>query len=321
MATGPAWLFVALKVDGHDSDYLQKKLFPATTVGSQPALGRATRRATKAIGDLLTGTAGGVYGGNLFCTVLDDSGTRAAGAISCTQSNASGDYVRFTYGAQQVTLTEGVDFSRGTNDEDLAENLGEAINEHPILGSILIAEPNKAAVDALIDLTNDLTVNYLAHIASNTYHNDEDTDNTVPSDPVTTVEEAIARLNAIKAAYTAHIADTNLHDQADATNTVSASDATSITTANTLASELKTDFNAHRVQPGVHDANDSDNVVTESTAAVGVIVLTSKLPTQLAQDLAMSTGDATAFSLTQLTGGTEGAAKIFLQQFWANRSP
>src|SRR5690606_28896848 len=136
MATGPAWLFVALKVDGHDSDYLQKKLFPATTVGSQPALGRATRRATKAIGDLLAGTAGGVYGGNLFCTVLDDAGTRAAGEIDCTQANAEGNYVRWTYGAQTRQLTEGTEFVRGANDAECADNLAAAGNADDLLRTL-----------------------------------------------------------------------------------------------------------------------------------------------------------------------------------------
>lgn len=194
MATGPAWLFLALKVDGHDSDYIQKKLFPATTVGSQPSLGRATRRTTKAIGDLLAGTASGTFGGNLFATVLDNAGTLAAGSIACTQLNAAGNYVRWTYGALTVTLTEGTDFAAGASDTTCATNLAAAINAHDLLSGL----------------------------------------------------------------YTA-------------------------------------------------------------TSSTGTVTVTAKLPTQLIEDVAMSTDDATAFALTQVTGGTEGAAKIFLQQFWANR--
>jgi hypothetical protein len=49
--------------------------------------------------------------------------------------------------------------------------------------------------------------------------------------------------------------------------------------------------------------------------------LTAKVPTALLQDIAMTTNDATAFSFTQLTSGTEGAAQFFVQHFPLNRTP
>lgn len=54
---------------------------------------------------------------------------------------------------------------------------------------------------------------------------------------------------------------------------------------------------------------------------VGDCDITSKLPTSLMHDWALSTDDATAFGLTQLTGGTEGAAQFALQHFTLNRAP
>lgn len=195
MATGPAWLVLALKLDGHDSEYIKQKLTGASTVGTQLADGRFTKKALRGVENILSGAAGGAYGANVWATVLDNAGTLATGNIACTQANASGNYVRFTYGALTITLTEGTDFARGASNTTCAANLAAAINAHAVLGSI----------------------------------------------------------------YTA-------------------------------------------------------------LGAVGDCGLTAKLPTALIQDIAISTDDATAFGLTQLTGATEGAAKVFLQQIWTNRT-
>lgn len=56
-------------------------------------------------------------------------------------------------------------------------------------------------------------------------------------------------------------------------------------------------------------------------ASVGNCGLTGKVGTALLHDIAMTTSDGTAFSFTQLNGGTEGAAQFFLQHFTLNRAP
>lgn len=50
-------------------------------------------------------------------------------------------------------------------------------------------------------------------------------------------------------------------------------------------------------------------------AAVGNCGLTAIIPTNFVQDIALTTSDGTAFSFTQLTGGTEGAAQFFPARF------
>jgi hypothetical protein len=193
MATGPAWLTLRLKISGRDSEYLKNKLLAATTVGSQLADGRATRKVAVAASNLLAALASGVLKGKLWVEVTSDSGTYPTGAIACTQANAAGNYVRWTYGALTITLAEGTDFLRGASDTTCATNLAAAINAHPVLGSL----------------------------------------------------------------YTA-----------------------------------------------AGDAGDCE--------------LTGKIPGAALTDIAMSTDDATAFGITALSGGTEGAAKVFMQQVWQN---
>lgn len=136
MAT--SWLVVALKVTDRSAADLKRDLTRQTgTVGSQ---GKHWARVVVAgITKLLTGAVSGVRKANLYATVLDDSGTRPTGNVACTQANAAGNFVRFTYGAIQVTLTEGVDFVRGATDTTCAANLAAAINANTILGAQITA--------------------------------------------------------------------------------------------------------------------------------------------------------------------------------------
>ena len=199
MATSSGWLVLAIKMRRRNSLWIKDKLYPATTVGTQPSEGRATKRAFNAVANLLAGIASGVYSGNVFGTVLDTSGTASTGNIACVQANAAGDTITFTYGTLTVVLTEGATgvngFARGASNTTCAANLATCINAHPILGPLMVA-----------------------------------------------------------------------------------------------------------------------------LGSVGNCGLTSTLPGALIQDIAITTSDATAFTFTQFTGGTEGAAKVFLQQFWANRN-
>lgn len=184
---------MALRVDNLAAVDAKNQIVQGTLGQSGKYLGR---RAVNGIQKLLSRVAGGTTQGNLWCTVLDNAGTLPTGNIACTRANAATNFVRFTYGAQAITLTEGVDFLRGASDTTCAANLAAAINAHVVL---------KTLVTAL--------------------------------------------------------------------------------------------------------------------GAVGDCGLTSKIPTALVQDIAMTTDDATAFSFTQLTGGTEGAAQFFLQHFDLNRVP
>jgi hypothetical protein len=199
MATADSVLILAIKFRRRNSLWLKDKLFPATVVGSQPAEGRATRRAFKMIGDLLGGMAAGVYTGNVWASVLDASGSPSLGSIVCAQATAAGKTLTFTYGGLTVVITEGATgpngFARGATNITMAANLAACLNAHPILGGLMVAN-----------------------------------------------------------------------------------------------------------SPGTATVN-----------------LAGKLP-KLLTDVAMSTNDAVAFVLTQFTGGNEGVARIFPQQFWANRN-
>lgn len=77
----------------------------------------------------------------------------------------------------------------------------------------------------------------------------------------------------------------------------------------TCAANLAAAINAHAVL----------GKLLTATGAVGDCGLVGKWGTSILHDIAMTTDDATAFSFTQLTGGTEGAAQFFLQQFTMNR--
>lgn len=190
MAT--SWLVVALRMD-HTAAVDTKNAIAQGTLGSQGKY--LARRAVNGIQRLL-GEAVAFSKGQLWATVLDNAGTKATGNIACTRANAANDTLTFTYGAQTVVLTEGVDYLRGASDTTCAANLAAAINAHVILGGLVTA-----------------------------------------------------------------------------------------------------------------------------LGAVGDCGLTAKIPTALLQDIAVTTNDATAFTLTQLTGGTEGAAQFFVQRFDVGGAP
>src|SRR5690606_38323895 len=179
-------------------------------------------------------------------------------------------------------------------------------NADDLLRTLYTFKANVTAEADLVALANDIKANYNAHLSAAGVHTQDDETNVVATADATDTASAITLLNAIKAAYNAHRVDITVHDAADNTNAVAAADATTLTTAITLADEIKTDYNAHRSQSGVHDSDDAGNAVTESSSAPGDVTVTANMPTQLIEDVAMSTDDGTAFGLTQVTGGTEG---------------
>jgi hypothetical protein len=82
-------------------------------------------------------------------------------------------------------------------------------------------------------------------------------------------------------------------------------------TNTTLAAALAAAINAHPVLGKLFTA----------LGAVGNCGLVGKVPTALLHDITITTNDGTAFSFTQLNGGTEGVAQFFLQHFTLNRAP
>lgn len=139
MATGPAWLTLRIKISGRDSEYIKSKILNATTIGSQFADGRSTRKVMAAVTSFLAMLASGVLKGKVWVAITNDGGTYGTGNIACTRTNASGKYVRFTFGTLTITLTEGTDFLRGASDTTCAANLAAAINAHAVLGGLMTA--------------------------------------------------------------------------------------------------------------------------------------------------------------------------------------
>lgn len=137
-----SWLIMAVKVKDHTAANLKRDLYPGTIGGSTgtPAE-RLAARLSGFVSTYLRAINGGVKRGNIFATVLDTAGTLPAGNIACTRANAAGNWVRFTYGGNAITLTEGADFLRGASDTTCAANLAAAINNHAILGPLLTATP------------------------------------------------------------------------------------------------------------------------------------------------------------------------------------
>jgi hypothetical protein len=79
----------------------------------------------------------------------------------------------------------------------------------------------------------------------------------------------------------------------------------------TCAANLALCINAHPVL----------GPLLSAVGSVGNCGLTSRVPSLLVQNIVLSTSDATAFTFTQLTGALLPTARMFLQQFWANRRP
>lgn len=81
-------------------------------------------------------------------------------------------------------------------------------------------------------------------------------------------------------------------------------------TDTTCAANLAAAINAHDVLGDLITALGSS----------GNCGLTAKIPTALAHSITLSTGDATAFTLTAFASGTVGTAEFFLQDFTLNRT-
>jgi len=137
MADG--WLITAVRVNDRSAADLKANFFQGTVgVGGTNASALARRFVSFAV-NLLRNLLAGTKRGQIFAVLLDNAGTRATGNVACTQANAAGNFVRWTYGGQTITLTEGVDFARGASDTTCAANLAAAINAHAVLGPLFTA--------------------------------------------------------------------------------------------------------------------------------------------------------------------------------------
>lgn len=138
-----SWIVMAVRVKGRSALDLKNKI----TLGTITTQGnRLSRRFINFAEDTLNSLLGGVRRGNVIATVLDTSFTASTGNIACTQANAAGDTITFTYGAKTVVLTEGATgengFARGASNTTCAANLAACINAHPILGPLITALGN-----------------------------------------------------------------------------------------------------------------------------------------------------------------------------------
>lgn len=188
-------LVLTLRIEGRAAVDLKNQI-TNSALNTAAAASPYSRQLVRMVQRELKACDGGVREGNLWASILDSTAALPTGNVACTQANAAGNFVRFTYGGIAITLTEGVDFLRGASDTTCAANLAAAINAHAILGK---------------DLT--------------------------------------------------------------------------------------------------------------ALGSVGNCGLTGKVGTSLLHDINMTTDDGAAFVFTQLTGGTEGAAQMFLQHFPLNRTP
>lgn len=146
--------------------------------------------------------------------------------------------------------------------------------------SIAIAELGAAIIlspEGLFALVDECVDDYLAHIASGTFHDPADTTNTISTAPVTTMAEVYAKATAIRTAGIAHGNNSGgtYHDAAD-TAFVTAVTAlvvpTTPATAVTFWNAWKSAYNTHRTAVGVHPTNDTTNVVSSANAAAGTLI-------------------------------------------------
>lgn len=135
-----SWLIMAVRVKDRSALDLKNKITQGTITTQGSTL---TRRFINFVEDTLNSFLGGVKRGNIVATIVDTSFTASTGNIACTQANASGDTITFTYGAKTVVLTEGASgengFARGASNTTCAANLAACINAHPILGPLITA--------------------------------------------------------------------------------------------------------------------------------------------------------------------------------------
>jgi phage tail sheath gpL-like len=135
-----SWLLTLVRLDNKAAVDTKNIITQGAEVAPGARMGGGGgRRAATGIEEIVNRVSSGVSRGKIYAAVLDNSGTLATGNIACTQANAAGDNVTFTYGGVAIVLTEGVHFARGATNTTLAAALAAAINAHPVLGQFFVA--------------------------------------------------------------------------------------------------------------------------------------------------------------------------------------
>lgn len=138
MAT--SYVVLVIKAQNASAKTLKDKFFRGA--GAKPGGRFGARQALTAISNLLVAIVAGTIRGSVFGSLIDDTGTKATSTIACVQASALANYVRWTFGAQTITLTEGTDFVRGASNATLGVNLKTAINAHQVLRQLFVATDN-----------------------------------------------------------------------------------------------------------------------------------------------------------------------------------
>lgn len=143
------WLHLVVKLTDKPDGFMARKLVESPNWGSA-ATGTdqggklGPRRIFRQLRNILTALAAGVYHGKAWVVTFTDTGAvLATGAIACTQANAGGKTITFTYGGVGIVLTEAgtgvAGFAKGASDTTLAAALAACINAHPVLGGVMTA--------------------------------------------------------------------------------------------------------------------------------------------------------------------------------------
>lgn len=121
------------------------RIWPASGPGDPNS-----HRVASNVAKLLTGVLGGVYRGNGWVTVNDDTAFAATGTITPTYANMANDWIEWRYnGVAIARLTEGIDYVRGANLAAATAALATAINNHPILRGLVNAGSSATAVSLI----------------------------------------------------------------------------------------------------------------------------------------------------------------------------
>lgn len=116
----------------------------------------------------------------------------------------------------------------------------------PTVGAtVAITSANATDLPTLVTISNEIRLDYIAHIEDAVGHDAADIVNTIAAAVVTDLATAQTLLNEVKADYNAHRSEAGVHPNNDGGNAIAAADATNQGTAETLANEIKTDLTAH----------------------------------------------------------------------------
>ncbi len=106
------------------------------------------------VSNLIKTVGAGNAPGKVYCWATDDTSvTKPEGQVVVgSYAAATGNYIRFSWGANTLDLTEGTDFTAETSNTVTGDNLATAINDHPLLGRFLTAVNASGTVTITCDI-------------------------------------------------------------------------------------------------------------------------------------------------------------------------